>query len=82
MRPHTLNRVMAAGHFRDDGVVIVAVEPSAIANLSAGLGIKPGMVENDLALLARLEFLRTLSGLDDGHDLAALGAGLAVAFEN
>ena len=60
MRPHSLDRVVAALHFGDDGVVIVAVEPSPVANLSAGLGVERRVVEDDLAFFARLEFLRAL----------------------
>ena len=81
MRAHALDRVVAAFHFRDDGVVVVAVEPSAVADLPAGLGVERCVVENDFAFVAGLEFLRALSVVDDGEHFAAVGAGLAVAFE-
>src|SRR5882724_5806160 len=65
VRAHTLDRGVAAGYFRDDGVVIVGVEPPAVADLSAGYGVEGRVVEDDLALLAGLEFLRALAILDD-----------------
>src|SRR5260370_1006716 len=81
MRPHTLDRRVASGNFGDDGVVIIGVEPSAIADLAAGLGVERRVVEDDLSLIAGLEFLRALAALDDGEDFAVFGPGLAVAFE-
>ena len=81
VRAHALNRGVAAFHFGDDGVVIVAVEPSAVADLSAGFGVERGMVEDDFAFVARLELLRALAVVDDGEDFAVVGASLAVAFE-
>ena len=81
MRAHSLDRVIAAFHFGDDSVVIVAVEPSAVADLSAGFGVERSVVEDDLAFFAGLEFLRALAVVDDGEDFAAVGAGLAIAFE-
>ncbi len=81
MRPHTLDRVVAAFHFGDDSVVIVAVEPSPVAHLSAGFGVERRVVEDDLAFFAGLEFLRALAVVDDGEHFAAVGASLAVAFE-
>ena len=60
MRPHALNRVVASGHFGDDGVVIVGVKPSAIADLAAGFGVERRVIENDLALFARLQFAARL----------------------
>ena len=61
MRAHSLDRVVAALHFGNDGVVIVAVEPSAVAHLSAGFGVERRVVEDDFAFLAGLEFLRALA---------------------
>ena len=58
MRAHALNRGVASLHFGDDGVVIVGVEPSAVADLSAGLGIERRVVEDDFAFFAGLEFAR------------------------
>jgi len=66
MRAHALNRGVAAFHFGDKGVVIVAVQPSAVADLATGLGVERGVVENDFALLAGFEFLRALPILDNG----------------
>ncbi len=66
MRADTLHRVVASSHFSDDGVVIVGVEPSAIADLSAGLSIEGSVVEDDLAVIAGIEFLCALIALDDG----------------
>ena len=81
MRAHALDRVVAAFHLRHHGVVIVAVEPSAIAHLPAGLGVERRVVEDDLAFFAGLEFLCALAVVDDGEDFATVGTGLAVAFE-
>ena len=81
MRAYALDRVIAAFHVGDDGVVIVAVEPSAVADLAAGFGVERRVVEDDFAFFAGLEFLRALAVVDDGENLAAVGAGLAVAFE-
>jgi hypothetical protein len=60
MRPHALHRVVASLHFGDDGVVIVGVKPSAIADLSAGFGVERSVIEDDLAFFSGLEFLRAL----------------------
>ena len=81
MRAHSLHRVVTALHFGDDRVVIVAVEPSAVADLSAGLGVERRVIEDDFAFLAGLEFLRALAVVDDGQHFAAVGASLAIAFE-
>ena len=54
MRAHALNRVVASLHVGDDSVVIVGVEPSAIADLPASLGIKRRVIEDDLAFIAGL----------------------------
>ena len=79
---HTLNRVIASRHFSDDRIVIVGVKPSAIPNLSAGLGVERRVIKDDLALLASLEFLHALPILHDGKHFAAVGARLPVAFED
>src|ERR1035441_394326 len=81
MRAHALHRVVASGHFGDDGVVIVGVEPSAIANLSARFRVEGRVVENDLAGVAGLEFLCALAAFDDGENFAIVRARLAIAFE-
>ena len=81
MRAHALHGVVAAGHFGDDCVVIVGVEPSAVADLAAGFGVEGRVVEDDFAGVAGLEFLRALVALDDGQHFAVVGARLAIAFE-
>ena len=81
MRPHPLNRVIASLHFSNDGVVIVGVNPSAVAHLPAGLGIERGVIKNDLARLASLEFLRPLAILDDGQHFAIFRASLPISFK-
>ena len=81
MRAHPLDRVVAAFDLGHDGVVIVAVKPSPIAHLPAGLGVKRRVVQDDFAFFAGLEFLRALAVADDSQNLATVGAGLAVAFE-
>ena len=57
MGAHALNRGIASGNVGDDGVVIVGVEPSAIADLSARLRVERSVIENDLAFFAGGEFL-------------------------
>ncbi len=69
MRAHALNRRVAALHFGDDGVVIVGVKPSPVANLPAGFGVERRVVEDDFAFFARLEFLRALAVVNDGQAL-------------
>src|SRR5208282_1439536 len=81
MCAHALNRVIASSHFSDDSIVIVGVEPSAIADLPAGLGIEGRVIEDDLTGLAGLESLRALATLDDGENLAVVRARLTIAFE-
>src|SRR5208283_3148493 len=80
MRAHSLHRVIAASHFGDDGVVIVGVKPSAIADLSARFGVEGSVVENDFAGVSGLEFLRALAGFEDGEDFAAVRTRLPIAF--
>ena len=81
MRAHTLNRVVAAGYLRDHRVVIVGVEPSAIAHLTSSFGVEGSVVEDDLALIASFQLLHALAVVNDREDLAVCGARLAVAFE-
>ena len=76
-----LDRGVASGYFGDDRVVIVGIEPSAIADLSARLGVEGRVVEDDLALIARLEFWDSLAVFDNGEDFAVFRARLPVAFE-
>src|SRR5580658_5613091 len=66
MRTDALDRVVTSGDFGDDRVVVVGVEPSAIADLAAGLGVEGRVVEDDLAVVSGLEFLRALARFDDG----------------
>src|SRR5579863_496236 len=79
---HALDWGVASCHFGDDGVVVVGIEPSLIADLAAGVGIERGVVEDDFAGFASLEFLCALSVLDDGQHLASVGASLTIAFED
>jgi hypothetical protein len=81
MGPHTLDRGITPLHFGDDRIVIVAHEPSPVANLPAGFGIEGSVVENDFALIPGMEFLRALPLVNDGENFAAFRTGLAIAFE-
>src|SRR5712692_4275520 len=81
MCPHSLNRRIASCHFRNNRIVIVRVEPSTIANLSARLGVERCVVEDDLTVIAGIELLHALAVFDDGSDFAVVGSGLTVAFE-
>src|SRR5258708_17993080 len=78
---YSLDRVVAAFHFGDDGIVIVAVEPSAVDDLSSGFGVEGSVVEDDLAFISWLEFLCALTFVDDGENFTPIGTSLAVAFE-
>ena len=57
MRAHSLHGIRHAFNFGDDGVVIFAVEPANIADLSAGIGVERRVIEYDFAALARLQLL-------------------------
>jgi hypothetical protein len=65
MRTDALHRVIASCHFGDDCVVIVGVEPSAVADLPTGFGVEGSVIENYFALVARLEVLCALVVSDD-----------------
>ena len=82
VRAHALHRVIRAGHLGDDGVVIVGVEPAAIADLASGFGVEGRVIENDFAFVAGLEFFCALAAFQERKNFAALGARLAVAFED
>src|SRR4029079_6027829 len=56
-------------------------QPSAVADLAAGLGVERRVVEDDLAFLAGFQLLWALAVVDDSQDFAAVGACLAVALE-
>src|SRR6185369_16509550 len=53
-----------------------------VADLTAGLGVEGGVIENDLALFARFKFLRTLAALDDSQNLTVIGFSLAITLED
>src|SRR6185369_4124158 len=78
----TLDGVVTAGHVSDDGVVIVRVEPSSIADLTARLSVERRMVENDFAFLSGFEFLKALAAFHDRQHFATVGSRLPVAFEH
>ena len=81
MRSHSLHRVVASSHFGDNGVVIIRVKPSAIANLAAGFSVERSVVKNDFAGFSSLELLCALAVLDESQHFAAIGASLTIAFE-
>jgi hypothetical protein len=72
--PYSLHGVVATSDFGNHSVVIVAVEPPTIANLSAGFRVEGRVIKDDFAFLAGLEFLRALALADDGEDFAAIRA--------
>src|SRR4051812_46267857 len=72
MRPDTLHRRVDARHLGDDRVAIIRIQPSLVANLSAGLGIERRVVEYDLALLSGLQFADALSTLNDSQHFTAV----------
>src|SRR5208282_4729554 len=82
MCAHALYWVIASGHLGDDGVVIIGIEPSAIANLASGFGVEGCVIEDDLALVADGELLNALTVVDDDCEhFAAFGMRAVVAFE-
>ncbi len=81
MRPHPLNRVVASLHLGDNGIVIVGVKPSPIADLPARFRIKRRVIKDDFTFLASLEFLRPLPILNDGQHFAIVRARLPIAFK-
>ena len=85
VRAHALHGIGHAFNFGDDGVVVFAVEPADIADLSARIGVERRVIEHDLAALAGLQLLRANSGavvrLDDGQHLASGGERLVIALE-
>ncbi len=81
MRPHPGNRVITSRHVGDDSVVIVGIKPSPIPHLPARLRIKRRVIENDLALLTRLQFLHALPIVDDRQHLATIRARLPVTLK-
>src|SRR6267142_2384496 len=78
---HALDRVIAADHLRDHRIMVIAIEPAAIADLSAGLGVEGCVVENHFAFFSGLELLCALSVLQESEYLSAIGARAVVAFE-
>src|ERR1039457_2485393 len=86
VRAHALHGIGDAFHFGDDGVVVFAVEPADIAHLPTSIGVKRRVVEDDLAALARLQFLHADSGtvmrLDNRQHLASGGKRFTIALED
>ena len=54
MGEDSLHRFGRAADLGDDGVVVVGVEPADVADLSAGVGVEAGVVEDDLDFFAGL----------------------------
>ena len=81
MRPHALNWVVTTLHFRDDGIVIVGIKPSTIANLPARLCIKRRVIKNDLSRFASLEFLHAQPVVNDCQNLAAVRPRLPITLK-
>src|SRR5437868_4838960 len=67
MRAHALHRHHAADHIGDDGIVLVVVEPSDIADLSARLGVKRCVIENDFAFFASAQLFYALAIVNNGE---------------
>src|ERR1017187_1254063 len=82
MRPHPLNRRVASRHIGNDGVVIVRIKPSLVANLPTGLSIERRVIKNDLAGFASLQFLHALPVANDRQHFTTVGASLPIPFED
>ena len=59
MRADALHRIGHALDIGDERVVVFGVEPADVADLSAGVGVEGGVVEDDLAAFAGLQLLRS-----------------------
>src|SRR5580692_12881981 len=81
MCPHPLNRRITSRNIGNNGIVIIGIKPSPVANLPAGLGIERRVIKDDLSRFPRLEFPRPLPVVDDGQHLASVGASLTITFE-
>ena len=79
---HALYGVVRAGDFSNDRIVIVGVEPAAIAHLSSGFGVERSVIEDDLSFVTGAEFLCALAIVQEGENLATFRARLAVALED
>src|SRR5258708_27140372 len=82
MCPHSLDRGITSLDLGDDGVVVVRVKPSAVANLATRFGVERRMVEDDFAFVAGRELLHAPAVVDYCQDFAVVGTSLAVAFKN
>src|SRR5271156_3027590 len=82
MRSHALNRRITSCHVGDDGIVIVRVKPSLVADLPARVGIERSVIKDNLARVSGLEFLRALPVLDDGQHFATGRTSLPITFED
>src|SRR6266404_929107 len=65
MCAYALDRRVAAGHLGDDRVVIVRVQPSAVADLASGLGVEGRFVKNQFALFSRFQRINPSSLAND-----------------
>ena len=71
MREDSLDRLGRAADLGDDGVVVVRIKPADVANLSAGVGVEGGLVEDDFNFFAGLGFLNSDAIFNDGEDFCA-----------
>ncbi len=61
MCANSLHGVIAANHVGNDRVVVVGIEPAAVADLAAGLGVERRVIQDDLAFVAGFQFAGALS---------------------
>ena len=80
LHAHTLDRVVASLHFRDDTVQFVAVQHTAVADLPSGFGVERRVVEDDFALLAFLQFVRALASPGLRGRLKAMDSEIEIEF--
>src|ERR1700758_5893063 len=58
---YALHGVIRACNLGHDRIVVVGVEPSAVADLASGFSVERSVMENDLAFVAGLEIFCALA---------------------
>ena len=79
---HALHRVIGSRDFGHYRVVVVGIEPPAVAHLSAGLRVERRVVEDDFAFLARFEFAGALALFQQCYYFAGFRLRLAIPFKH
>ncbi len=81
VRADALDGQNAALNFGDGGVAVGGGEPAGIADLSAGVAVEAGLIEDDIDLIACSGGGNAYAVLDDGEDFGVVCGELLVAEE-